>query len=124
MAIRTSYIKTTRSDKTNTFEGHVYFKAGQKVKVVSKTANYTAKESDYIIAVDTSGGAVTITLPTSALKAGKVYIIDDKGGNAGSNNITVATEGSEKIDGAASATISTNYASLALYSDGSNWYSF
>ena len=34
MAIRTSYIKTTRSDKTNTFEGHVYFKAGQKVKVV------------------------------------------------------------------------------------------
>jgi len=119
MGHKSGWFEATRTDKTN------WFKGGQRVHVVSKSANYTVQEGDYIIGVDTTSSAVTVTIPTALVrKAGYVLIIDDKGGNAGSNNITVATEGSEKIDGAASATISTDYASLALYTDGSNWYSF
>jgi len=93
------------------------------VKHVSKSSNYTTN-GEVIIGVDTSSSAVTITLATADCKAGKVVIINDEGGNAGTNNITVATEGSETIDGSATATISSNNGTLRLYSDGSNWFSW
>ncbi|RLG11856.1 hypothetical protein DRN69_07280 [Candidatus Pacearchaeota archaeon] len=96
----------------------------QVVAHTSVSSNYTVKDDDYIIGVDTSGGAVTVTIPTALLKKGRTLIINDEGGSASSNNITIATEGSEKIDGSATATISTNNASIGLYSDGSNWYSY
>jgi len=96
----------------------------QLVAHTSVSSNYTVKDDDFIIGVDTSSSAVTITIPTSLLKKGRTLVINDEGGNANSNNITVATEGSETIDGSATAAISTNNASLGLYSDGSNWYSY
>ena len=105
------------------FNGNVTMN-GLIVKHVSKSANYTATTSDFIIGVDTSSSAVTVTLDSDLVSEGRVIIINDEGGNAGTNNITVATEGSEKIDGNATATISTDNASLRLYSDGTNWYSF
>ena len=39
-------------------------------------------------------------------------------------NITIATEGSETIDGAATKVISSNYGSVTLYADhlGANWF--
>lgn len=91
---------------------------------VSKSANYTATVDDCIIGVDTSGGAVTITLPSAGAVAGKIYIINDEGGAAGTNNITVATEGSETINGADTQTISANYGSLRVYSDGTNFFTW
>ncbi len=105
-----------------TVSGSVVFDAGLTVKHVSKSANYTATVNDYLIGVDTTGGAVTITLPSAGAIAGKVFVINDEGGNAGTANITIATEGSETIDGSATATISTNYASLKIYSDGTNFF--
>jgi len=107
-----------------TISGSVVFDAGMTVKHVSKSENYTATVNDYIIGVDTTGGAVTITLASALVSAGAVYIIKDEGGDAGSNNITIATEGSETIDGAASKTVSTNYATTRLYSDGTNWFTW
>jgi len=97
---------------------------GLIVNQVSKSANYTTTKNDFIIGVDTSSAAVTITLSSDSVEAGRVVIINDEGGNAGSNNITIATEGSETIDGSATATISTNNASLRLYSNGTNWFTF
>ena len=111
-------------ENSNTFSGSCTFSGKMIFSQVSKDSNYTASASDFIIGVDTSSSAVTITLPSSAVSAGKIYIINDEGGNAGTNNITVATEGSETIDGSASATISSNNGTLRLYSDGSNWFSF
>lgn len=85
------------------------------------SATNTARD-DHIIGVDTTGGAVTITLDTDDVESGRALIVKDEGGNAGSANITIDTEGSETIDGAASVTISTNYGYRNLYSDGSNWF--
>lgn len=90
----------------------------------SKSADYTTTGNDVIVGVDSSGGAVTITLASATVTAGRMVIIKDEGGQAGTNNITIATEGSETIDGAASKTISTNYGVLRLYSDGTNWFTF
>lgn len=84
-------------------------------------ATYTAKAGDRVIGVNRAG-AVTITLPSAEVRPGRSYTIKDESGAANSNNITVATEGSETIDGSATDTISDNYGGALYYSDGSNWF--
>ena len=112
------------STDTLTVSGAATFSAGISVNRVSKNANYTATKTDTIIGVDCSGGAKTITLPTAGTINGKVYIIKDESGDASSNNITVATEGSETIDGANTKTINSDYGVLRIYSDGTNYFTF
>lgn len=89
----------------------------------SVSADYTTS-GEVVIGVDTSGGAVTITLASSDADAGKIVIIKDEGGASGTDAITIATEGSETIDGSASTSISTNYGVVRLYSDGTNWFTW
>jgi hypothetical protein len=84
-------------------------------------ATYSAKAGDCLVGVNFAG-AVTITLPTAQLRKGRVYTVKDESGAAATNNITVATEGSETIDGSATDVISDNYGSKTYYSDGSNWF--
>lgn len=88
--------------------------------------DYTLKDSDFIVNADTTSGVQTITIPTSLCVEGRIIIINDWGGNAATyeREITVATEGSETIDGAADATIDTYHGTLGLYSDGSNWFTY
>ena len=90
-----------------------------KIKKVS--AAYNAEKEDGIILVDTSGGAVTVTLPAVTGTNQKTYVIKKSTNSA--NNITVATPGSETIDGSATSTVSgTSYESKKYISDGANWW--
>jgi len=75
-----------------------------------------------IVSVTNTAAARTITLATADTVAGRIVIVKDTSGGAGTNNITVATEGSETIDGAATIAITANYGVARLYSDGSNWF--
>jgi len=86
------------------------------------TADATLEDQGVIQPVDTSGNAVTVTLASAAAEDGAEVVVKDEGGNAGTNAITVATEGGETVDGAVDATIGSNYGVLRLYSDGSNWF--
>ena len=92
--------------------------------VVAKTSAYTTTDADSIVPVHTSGGAVTITLGSATVEAGRVVIVKDVGGSAATNNVTVDTQGSETIDGSASKAINSNYGVLRLHSDGTNWFIF
>ena len=83
---------------------------------VHVSADYTMTANDYFVGVDTTGAAVTVTLPTAI--EGATYIVKDEGGDAGTNNITVAGT----IDGATNYVINTNYGKVQLYSDGTNWF--
>ena len=86
-------------------------------------ATYDVLATDFQIRVlHTATAAVTITLPTALLGVLTHLEIMDSGQNAGTNAITVETEGSEVIDGAATATINTNGGSLVLTNDGANWF--
>ena len=87
-------------------------------------ATYDLLASDDILNVTyTATGAVTsLTLPTAQCVSGRVIVIKDAGGNAGTNNITIATQGAEKIDGLDTLVINNNYNSVTLYSDGTNWF--
>lgn len=51
------------------------------------------------------------------------FFFKDAAGTAATWNITVSTEGSELIDGAATKVISTNYGKFGLVSDGFNLFS-
>lgn len=90
--------------------------------ILAKSANYTIVSGDkgYVINVDTSAGAYTMTLPAPAL--GFVITIKDIVGNSAVNKITVAPNSSEKIDTLANDLIAENFAAVSYISDGTNWF--
>ena len=101
------------------------FTGGLKHNVTTvNAATYDLLASDYFVHVTYTGtGAVTsLTLPTAQTVSGRTIVIKDAGGNASVNNITVDTQASETIDGAATAVMNADYEWLKLYSDGSDWF--
>ena len=70
-----------------------------------KTSDFTAANGEGYF-VDTSSGAVTVTLPSSP-SAGNIVAVSDYAQNADTNNITIARNGSN-IQGSASNLVITN----------------
>lgn len=89
------------------------------VAYVAKTSAYTLTGSDSVVSGDTTGGAFSLTLPSSAGIAGRMYTI--KRVNAGANNLTVATTSSQTIDGAATYVLSAQWKYVKVISDSANW---
>lgn len=90
--------------------------------VRTATAVSISTTNDDLIGVTDTSALRTITVSTADIVDGYQLVVNDESGLAGTNNITIATQGSELIDGAATATISTNYGSIWLYSDGTNLF--
>tara|TARA_R110001583_G_scaffold61722_1_gene182114 strand:- start:22311 stop:24845 length:2535 start_codon:yes stop_codon:yes gene_type:complete len=91
----------------------------------AKSSDFTVGTSEYMFGITTSGGHLTGTLPAaSSAAAGKQYIFKDTAGYAGQTlkGIHIATNGSEKIDGASAANILVNSGSMTIMTDGSNWF--
>jgi len=86
---------------------------------VVKTANYTTFDKEGVLA-DTSGGAFTVTLPPPPAQGAQV-VVADAGANWGTNNLTVARNGST-IGGLAEDLIcDITGASVQFVYDGSTW---
>ena len=95
------------------------------MKRTATAANYVVLTTDYYVGVTNTAAARTITLPAAATAAtGKMYIIKDESGGALINNITVAGNGAENIDGANTKVINTNYGSVKVICDGTQWFTF
>ena len=86
--------------------------------VVATAVNYTPSVFEVVI-VDAVGGARTITLPAIHENGN---IIDVKKVDASINNVTVDGAGGDTIDGALTQTILSQWESIQMVSDGSNWY--
>ncbi len=80
--------------------------------------------TETIIGVTDTSIARTITIPTADIVAHRIWLIKDESGAAGTNNITVASQGAETFDGAATVVISANYGVARLYSDGTNLFTW
>lgn len=85
----------------------------------TKTAAYAITTAESGLLVDTSGGALTLTLPT-AVGAAQRYAVKKKDSSA--HAVTIATTGSQTIDGFSGVTLSAQNASVEVESDGANWY--
>jgi hypothetical protein len=102
-------------------DGIAFIDAFNCDNVITKSGAYTAKTTDHIILANTSGGAVTITLPAVADAAGLILIFIRTG--AGANALTIDGDGAETINGAANnADMDAQYDMLTLYCDGTEWF--
>ena len=104
------------------------FQSGASVVAITTVNNaaspYTVLSTDEFIAVNVTGGAVTIRLPNSTT-TGRVITVKDSNGLAATSNISVTTVGGTvTIDGQTTYTMATNYLSLNLIFDGTNYEVF
>ena len=89
-----------------------------RAKFRSVTANATLGVHDRVVFVDSTAGAVTVTLPDVGEAAGKVFTITCP--SAGTNNVVI-TDGAVSTNWS-NITLSTNNHKRALYSDGVSWF--
>ena len=82
---------------------------------IAKTGTYTAGASDFCI--NCTANTFTVTLPTAVGISGKQYCVK----NSGTGVITVAADGAETIDGAATKILAAQYESVLVISTGANW---
>jgi hypothetical protein len=102
---------------------------GTNLSFESVTIEQTATVSSNFITsgqttvfADVSSNTLTVTLATSDAEDGRKVRVVDKAGNAGSNNITINTEGIQTINGETSAILNSNFEALTFQSDGQNWF--
>lgn len=86
----------------------------------TESADYVVALTDDVILVDATGANRTITLPTAASAANRQF--DIKKIDASANTVTVDADGSETIDDATTFVLSAQYASVTVFSDGSEWW--
>jgi hypothetical protein len=110
---------TYRSVTTDTQGRVTTGQTGEVRSVLSKTTNYTVLITDSVIFVSGSTSAVTITLPTTPA-IGQSFIIK-RTDNTPANLITVAGNG-KNIDEAASQSMTSQYDTLEIIYDGTQWY--
>lgn len=106
-----AYIETT---------GNWTTAAGLVTNAVTKTGNYTTLATDQYVLVDSTGGAVTITLSSANATQYQIYHVTDWKGQSATNNITL-TPSSGTINGAASKIINSAFGSIDVLFDGTNW---
>lgn len=106
-------------------DGSGFYQLSARNVVVStvKTSNYSMTVSDELIQVDTTGGAVTITLPNSTGTPKGRFIVKDVGGAAQTNKITIQRAGSDTIEDGVSTYVDIDYqyGSLEFVWSGSKW---
>ena len=93
----------------------------------STTSNFTVSlepssstsynDDEVVYAVSNGSTAVTATLPTAASIEGKKVHVK----RLGTANVTIDGHSSETIDGSATFILSTQYSSVTMISDGTNW---
>jgi len=84
---------------------------------VTTTASVTAADRQIVLG-DASGGALTVTLPAVF----DAQLVTVKKIDSSSNAVTIATPGTETIDGQGSIDLVTQFSARELTSDGSNYF--
>jgi hypothetical protein len=106
------------NDMQLTVAGADSFVDGVNTKAISATD--TMDNTDDVWLVDASGAARTVNLPTAASRKFRKYTI--KKTDATGNLVTIDGNSSETIDGELTHDLTTQYESVTIVSDGSNWH--
>jgi hypothetical protein len=90
------------------------------VRIIRSAGYVAVSSSDYLIAVNKTVNVGTAVILPSNPRIGDSYIIKDAKGDAQINNITVSPA-SGTIDGAGTFVISSNYGSVRVVFNGTEW---
>jgi hypothetical protein len=98
-----------------------WMSGGKVTSITNADSPYLATSEDWLILCNTSGGSITVTLPTpSAANSGKMYTIKK---TASSNSVTInAGDGSVMIDDAMSHTDNAKNGFDQVVSDGTQYW--
>lgn len=91
----------------------------QAVLVTTITSSATLGTHNVVL-VDATSGAVVPTLPPAAASAGRCYTV--KKIDSSGNNVTIAGNGAEVIDGANTKVISSQWTSVRIVCNGTAWF--
>lgn len=80
--------------------------------IVFAQSPYTVQPSDYLLQVDTSGGAITINMMAASARGNKEIEIKDSSGNASTNNISIVRNGADTLDGLTTYPISGDFGAV------------
>jgi hypothetical protein len=80
----------------------------------------TLTTSHTVALCDATLGAITMTLPAAASSTGRRYFI--KKVDVSANAVTVDGNGAETIDGSATAVLASQYDSIEIVCDGTQWW--
>lgn len=94
-----------------------------KITTLAKSANYTILTTDegFLVLVDASSGAVTITLPVAATAADGFSIRVLKTDNS-VNLVTVDGDGAETIDGQTTFVLGNQYDAALFVTNATTWF--
>lgn len=79
------------------------------------------ENTDYFVAVDTTGGAFTLGLLETSMSTPQFFAIKDIAGNCGTDNLTI-TPSAGNIDGSASFVLNADYGAINLVYDGTDFW--
>lgn len=97
-------------------------RAGREVAVIRSAVSFSTTGNASIYAITDTSAPRTVTISSTEAVDGRILTIKDESLNATNNNITIATEGSETIDGLPQIVISASGGSVNIYSDGTNYF--
>lgn len=103
-------------------ENQVHINAGQIIKFTTAATTFTASNKQYVYLLDSTSSAFVVTLPTTGITAGTIWIFKDSGGSADVNSITLDPAGSATIDGSSSYTLNAKYEAVKVMFDGTNYH--
>ena len=86
----------------------------------SVTTTGNVLSGDYLILIDSTSGAVTMTLPNAALVPGRIYAF--KRINSGGGAITIDGYAAETIDGSATLNLNAHWDSVIIMTNGVAWF--
>lgn len=92
---------------------------GNEAVTSYSTTQTLAITTDQFVKLSASGGAFTVTLPTASGNTGYIFILQKT--DSTFNQITIDGNGSETINGNLTRKLSTQYETLKIISDGTNW---
>jgi hypothetical protein len=75
---------------------------------------YTILATDYLLEVDTSGGAVDLQTQASATRSNHPFTVKDITGNASTNLLRVLRTAAETVDGLTAYPINSDFAALTF----------
>ena len=114
----TADIKIKSQEDNNWNKVRVLNNPGYIKPIITATAQ-TLKTGTNLINLTTAN---TQNLDSANYQEGDKIIVKDTSGTAATNNITIDTSGAETIDGAATLVMDTDYQSVTLIFDGTNFF--